>query len=246
MHEEYYKKNNPLGNLVKNDLLFFSLGFLIKEYTHYVNNSKSYCKKNFSKEINEKINTLKNKKIDIYSIILKPNGFDFKTYKNFLFNCISFYNFNLLELEEISIFLKERRKMEILFLSDTIEYNNGFKLIKDNGIDHKILMLQESYNLKEIYGYFNSSINSALYKLDTLSDNQRRFLKNKIYSNIFKSGNEKIFFEKNLPGNYRKSSLLKFIEENFELDCIWEDVPVNEFIKRFFKKLEQLEKIHTA
>lgn len=83
-----------------------------------------------------------------------------------------------------------------------------------------------------------------MYKLDTLPDSQRKKMKNKIYTNIFKSEKEKIFFKKNLPRNYRKSDLLEFIEKNYELDCDWVDVPIDIFLKSFFSKLKSLKRLN--
>ena len=242
LHEEFYKENKFLQILFEKSLIFYTIGSTVLESIRYLEFYQNFYKKELSLENNDNLSILKDKKTDFFNIVLKPKGFSFKKYEVFLLDKIMSYNLNFSDLEGLSFFLKNRRKMEILFLNNVVEYNTEFRLLRDNAIDCKFEILQENYNLKEIYGYFNSSVNSALYKLDTLADSQRKFLKNKIYSNIFKSENEKKIFEKNLPKNYRKSNLLKFIEENYELDCIWEDVPVNEFIGVFFKKLENLGK----
>ncbi|PTV47364.1 hypothetical protein DBL01_16565 [Acinetobacter pittii] len=177
-------------------------------------------------------------------MIFKPKGYSQKQYESFLLNKINSYELNLEMLENLSNFLKNIRRMEVLFIIDVVEYNTDFKLLKDNGVDYRLDILQESYSLEEICGYLNATVNSTLYKLDTLPDSQRKKIKNKIYTNIFKSEKEKIFFKKNLPRNYRKSDLLEFIEKNYELDCDWVDVSVDNFIKLFFLKLKNLGRIN--
>ncbi|MDM1329217.1 hypothetical protein [Acinetobacter indicus] len=238
LHEEFYSDNKVLQSLRKKRLLFYTLGTPTKDYIDFINFSQSFYKNEISVETCNILNEIKGKNLDFFNIILRLQYFNFKSYKALLFKSILEYKFSLNELEDLSVFLKDRRRSEVLFLSDTVEYNTNFKILKDNAIDYKIELLKDTYNLKEIYGYFNSSVNASLYKLDTLNDIQRKYLKNNIYTNIFKSGTEKRVFKKDLPRNYRKSSLLKFIEENYELECVWEDMPVNDFIKKFFNKLQ--------
>lgn len=244
LHGEYYENNKYLKSLSRKSLLFYTLGLPALESMSYISFYQSFYKNDLSLETKEILSEFKGKKTDFFNIIFKPKGHNLKQYENFLLKQINSYKLDLTTLDNLSFFLKNRRKMEILFLSDVVEYNTEFKLLRDNGTDFKFEALQGSYNLKEIYGYYNLSVNSALYKLDTLPDNQRKFLKNKIYTNIFKSEKEKVFFKKDLPRNYQKSSFLRFIEEYFELGCVWEDVPVDEFIKIFFSKLKELDKIN--
>lgn len=244
LHGEFYDDNQYLVSLSEKSLVFYTLGISALEYISSINFYQSYYKNELSLETKEILSEFKGKKTDFFNIIFKPKGHNLKQYENFILKQINSYKLDLTALDNLSIFLKNRRKMEVLFLSSVVEYNTEFKLIRDNGTDFKFEVLQNSYNLKEIYGYFNLSVNSALYKLDTLPDKQRKYLKNKIYTNIFKSEKEKVFFKKNLPRNYQKSSFLRFIEEYFELGCVWEDVPVDEFIKIFFSKLKELDKIN--
>ncbi|WP_335957988.1 hypothetical protein [Acinetobacter bereziniae] len=240
LHGEFYDNNKYLVSLSKKSLLFYTLGISSLENISSINFYQSYYKNELSLETKEILSEFKGKKTDFFNIIFKPKGYNLKQYENFLLKQINSYKLDLKTLDDLSVFLKNRRKMEILFLSSVVEYNTEFKLLRDNGTDSKFEVLKDLYNLKEIYGYYNLSVNSALYKLDTLPDNQRKFLKNKIYTNIFKSGKERVFFKKDLPRNYQKSSFLKFIEEYYELDCVWEEVSVNKFIEIFFHKLENL------
>ncbi len=101
-------------------------------------------------------------------------------------------------------------------------------------------------NLKNIYGYLNHSVNSALFVLDSMDDCKRFLLKNRIFSNIFKSNKEYNVYEKSLPRNYRKSNFIKFLEEYYELDCTWEEVPVHVFIKQLIRNLDSLGKLNQS
>ncbi|MDO7535297.1 hypothetical protein Q5113_06935 [Acinetobacter pittii] len=244
LHKEFYKNNKYLKKLSKKSLLFYTLGLSSLDSIRYINFYQSFYKNDLSSEIKEMLSELKDKRTDFFNIIFKPKGYSQKQYESFLLNKINSYELNLEMLENLSNFLKNIRRMEVLFIVDVVEYNTDFKLLKDNGVDFKLDILQESYSLKEIYGYLNSTVNFTLYKLDTLPDSQRKKIKNKIYTNIFKSEKEKIFFKKNLPRNYRKSDLLEFIEKNYELDCDWVDVPIDVFLKSFFSKLENLGRIN--
>ena len=165
---------------------------------------------------------------------------NFKEYEKFLSECIEKYRLSLSEWAVLSFFLKKIRKNEILFLEKVIKYNLEFKLLWDNGVDYKIEFLKDFYSLRNIYGYFYASVNAALYKLDYLPDQERKFLKNRIYSNIFKSENDRIFFEKDLPLNYSKSKFVEFLEEKYGLECVWENVSVNEFIEKLYIKFSEL------
>lgn len=245
LHEEYYQENEILKKIFKKSLLFYTLGSKTKESIDFINFYKKFYNKKISLETTKILNEIEDKKTDLFNIIFKPKNLSFNNYKAYLFECIKKHSFSFSDLENISFFLQHRRKMEILFLSSVIKYNTDFKLSIDNSVEFKLDSLKESYSLKEIYGYFNSSVNATLYKMDSFNDNQRKTLKNKIYNNIFKSENKINVFEKKLPRNYRKSSILKFIEEHYELDCVWEDTPVNEFIGIFFNKLKLLGKIAT-
>lgn len=243
LHEEFYKKNSILKKLVQKDLIFFNANFFIVDYLVDLHNKGVIEDDYFFKDYNILNETIKNSNLKTYSILLKPYRTSFLKYKQIISSRIINYKLSVSDIEELAGFLEQKRNQEILFLIDVVEYNNEIKLLTDNGILWKINEITNKENLKKIYGYLNHSVNSTLFQLDLIDDNKRFLLKNRIFSNIFKSKKEYNIYEKSLPKNYRKSNFIKFLEENYELDCTWEEVPVDIFIKNFIKKLNSIGKL---
>lgn len=238
LHGEFYLENEILKKLYDKSLFFYNFDSSMRQKINTMKLFSGLYEGKLFSPLTEAINDIE--ETEFFNIILKPKNISFKVYDEYLLEKIEQYKLDIHEWMILSCFLKNIRKMEILFLNKVVNYNFNFNLLWDNGVDCKFEFLKESFGLKKIYGYFNSAVDSTLYKLDTLSDKKRKILKNRIYSNIFKSENEKMFFEKNLPGNYIKSKFLNFLEEKYELDCVWEDVPVNEFIRKLFEKFSEL------
>lgn len=244
LHEEFYKKNNILISLVQKNLLFFSANFFINNYLKYLHEKGVIIDGYFFKKDYFLSQVVRMGNIKTFNILLKPYRTSFLKYKEILINRIDEYKFSVSDIEELKEFLEQKRNLEIIFLSEVIEYNNEIKLLFDNGVLSKINEMMYKGNLKNIYGYLNHSVNSALFVLDSMDDCKRFLLKNRIFSNIFKSNKEHNVYEKSLPKNYRKSNFIRFLEEYYELDCTWEEVPVDVFIKQLIRKLDSLGKLN--
>lgn len=80
-------------------------------------------------------------------------------------------------------------------------------------------------------------MSKTYYKLDFLPGFERKILKNIIYTHYFSGRKVVDFSERKMPGNYRKSKVVSFLEEKFDIDSQWEDVPVSDFIKVLFDKI---------
>ena len=176
--------------------------------------------------------------LDLFNVIFKPSQCSFYYYKELILEKIYNYDVGFDDWVKIVDFFKFLRKNEILFLASVVKYNNDFCLKENNAINHRINFLQENYNLEKIYGFFDSSVNQSLFVLDRFSDRKRFLLKNVIYNKLLISNKNKPFYEKTLPQNYIKSNFIKFFEEQYELESIWERLCVNEFVEILFEKMK--------
>lgn len=243
LHSEHYMKNKIIDELCNKKILFYSPGAVLEDEISSIIYKFKDLKSHVSTKTVDMLEDIKKYRLKFYHIIYRSERLSFGKIETLILDYINNYRFSVDELAYIADFLKSKRKNELLFLNSTIEFNNFLKLKINNAVDAKFDQLILKYNLREIYGMLNSAVNSTYYKLDFYSDENRRKMKNIFYKNIVLSNKEKKVFEKKMPGNYIESKLIKFIEVKYELDDIWENIPVNEFIKIFFKKLDDLGKI---
>ncbi|MHC5225955.1 hypothetical protein [Ignatzschineria sp. LJL83] len=172
-----------------------------------------------------------------YDLIWKPNDYTFKEFSDLLLIKIKNYQVKFTDLEQISIYLKQKRYSEVLFLTEVVEYNHKIKIKKTNAFEEKAKELCEHYNIQMIYGYFLAAMNLSLITLDHYPDIKRKKIMNSVYSNCLMSNKITHFYERNMPSNYNYSRNISFIEDQCGLGNIWLKTPVNEFISILIKKI---------
>ncbi|NNG81327.1 hypothetical protein [Acinetobacter sp. ANC 5378] len=176
--------------------------------------------------------------MEIHPIVWVPKIIKVKDFCKLIINKIESYKLNLNDLSMISSFLLNHRLYEVLRLQKTIKYNTGFSFKLNNAVELQIEELCQNYNLKSIYGYLSDSVNVALYQLDYFDDEKRKFLKNVVYKNCIISNKRKVWTKASyLPKNYSKSHVILFLERFLDIDQLWEDSTVEEFIQMIFDKM---------
>lgn len=170
-------------------------------------------------------------------LIWRPSDYSFEEFSKLLLLKIEDYQIKFTDLEQISIYLKQKRDSEVLFISQTIEYNHKVKVNKNLAFEAKSKELCEHYNIKMIYGYFLAAMNLSLITLDHYPDIKRRRIMNSVYSNCLISNKIAHFYERNMPSNYNYSKNISFIEAKYNLGDIWLATPVNKFISLLIKNI---------
>ncbi len=172
-------------------------------------------------------------------LIWRPSDYTFEEFSKLLLLKIEGYQIKFTDLEQISIYLKQKRDSEVLFISQNIEYNHKVKVNKNLAFEAKSKELCEHYNIKMIYGYFLAAMNLSLIALDHYPDIKRRKIMNSVYSNCLISNKIAHFYERNMPSNYNYSKNISFIEAKYNLEDIWLATPVNKFISVLIKKISR-------
>lgn len=170
-------------------------------------------------------------------LIWRPSDYSFEEFSKLLLLKIEDYQIKFTDLEQISIYLKQKRDSEVLFITQTIEYNHKVKVNKNLAFEAKSKELCEHYNIKMIYGYFLAAMNLSLITLDHYPDIKRRRIMNSVYSNCLISNKIAHFYERNMPSNYNYSKNISFIEAKYNLGDIWLATPVNKFISLLIKNI---------
>ncbi|MBS7825013.1 hypothetical protein J7547_07255 [Wohlfahrtiimonas chitiniclastica] len=172
-----------------------------------------------------------------YDLIWKPSDYTFEEFADLLLIKIENYQVQFTDLEQIMLYLKQKRHSEVLFLAQTVEYNHKVKIKKSNAFESKSKELCEHHNIQMIYGYFMAAINLSLIALDHYPDIKRKKIKNSLYSNCLIGNKVTNFYEKNMPSNYNYSKNIAFIEERYNLGNIWLETSVNYFIDLLINKI---------
>lgn len=241
LNQEFYEENFILEKLYNHGLFFYCKSLSLSDYVSKVRQELSIgfsSITNRSEVTNKILKDFGKMNLDLFNVIFKPSQCSFYYYKELILEKIYNYDVGFDDWVKIVDFFKFLRKNEILFLASVVKYNNDFCLKENNAINHRINFLQENYNLEKIYGFFDSSVNQSLFVLDRFSDRKRFLLKNVIYNKLLISNKNKPFYEKTLPQNYIKSNFIKFFEEQYELESIWERLCVNEFVEILFEKMK--------
>lgn len=174
-----------------------------------------------------------------HDLIWRPSDYTFEEFSELLLLKIEDYQIKFTDLEQISIYLKQKRDSEVLFLSQVIEYNHKIKVKKNLALEAKSKELCERYNIKMIYGYFLTAMNLSLIALDHYPDIKRKKIINSFYSNYLISNKIANFYERDMPSNYIYSKNISFIETKYNLGNIWLETPVNKFISVLAKKISR-------
>ena len=240
------KNNNVIQSLIEKGLLshpvdeeinkrLVDLYFLCNRFKSEINNQQTL--KICDEVIQGSVIHTQNYILWKPSLIWKPSECSFQEFSDLLLIKIDKHQVVLKDLEQINIYLKQKRYSEVLFLAEVIEYNHQMKMKKSNAFISKSKELSEHYNIKMIYGYFMASIDLSFITLDHLPEMKRYKLKNSLYSNYFIGNKVKKFYEKNMPSNYNYSKNIAFIEDRYKLGNIWLETPVNDFIGLLINKV---------
>jgi hypothetical protein len=138
----------------------------------------------------------------------------------------------------ISSYLLQKRLDEIKFLASTIEYKYNFKLKKNNATQSAFHELIKKFNIKTINGHLFSAMNKTLYKMDFYPESKQRLIKNSVYTNYVLNSSLNTINEYDMPRNYRYSKIIHFLESKYKLGMIWTEIPLNDFIKLLFEKID--------
>ena len=172
-----------------------------------------------------------------YDLIWKPNDYTFEEFADLLLIKIENYQVKFTDLEQITLYLKQKRHREVLFLAQTVEYNHKVKIKKSYAFEAKSKELCEHHSIQMIYGYFMAAMNLSLITLDHYPDIKRNKIKNSIYSNCLIGNKITNSYEKNMPSNYNYSKNIAFIENRYNLGNIWLETSVNDFIGLLINKI---------
>lgn len=208
--------------------------FLCDKYKHHTADSNTV---RICQNLNYPIVSTTNYALWKYDLIWKPNDYTFKEFADLLLIKIKNYQVKFTDFEQISIYLKQKRYSEVLFLAQTIEYNHKVKIKKSHAFEAKSKELCEHHNIQMIYGYFMAALNLSLIVLDHYPDIKRKKIKSSLYSNCLIGNKITNFYEKNMPSNYNHSKNITFIEGRYNLGNIWLETPVNDFIGLLINKI---------
>ena len=244
LHSEPYN-NIVIKSLIQKEVLshtsdetinqrLLDFHFLCDQYKNRVSDSNtvSICQK-----LTGSIISTPNYALWKNDLIWRPSDYTFEEFSTLLFLKIEDYQIKFTDLEQISIYLKQKRDSEVLFISKNIEYNHKVKVNKNLAFEAKSKELCEHYNIKMIYGYFLAAMNLSLITLDHYPDIKRRRIMNSVYSNCLISNKIAHFYERNMPSNYHYSKNISFIEAKYNLGDIWLATPVNKFISLLIKNI---------
>lgn len=240
------KNNNVIQSLIEKGLLshpvdeeinkrLVDLYFLCNHYKSEIQNQQTL--KICDEVIKKSVIPTQNYILWKSNLIWRPSECSFQEFSDLLLIKIDKHRVVLKDLEQINIYLKQKRYSEVLFLSEVMEYNHQMKMKKSNAFISKSKELSEHYNIKMIYGYFMASMDLSLITLDHLPEMKRYKLKNSLYSNYFTGNKVKSFYEKNMPSNYAYSSNILFLENKYQLGNIWLEISVNDFIGLLINKV---------
>lgn len=242
LYWENFKKNSFLNGLIDKKIIYHSFPYddsdendnpTELEYLHSI-----FGKQLISEVLKDIYGMSDYAEKELQSIIWVPKKIKVKDFSKLIINKIENYKLNLVDLEDLALFLLKHREYEVLRLNKIIKYNTGFYLQLNNAVEFKIKELCDQFNLKLIYRYLSDSVNAALFTLDYLDDRKRILLKNCIYRSCVISKKRKISENKcYLPKNYRKSHIILFLEHFLDIDQLWEDSTVEEFTQMIFDKM---------
>lgn len=201
--------------------------FLCDQHKHHTSNSNTarICQK-----LTDPIISTPNYALWKYDLIWRPSDYTFEEFADLLLIKIENYQVKFTDLEQISLYLKQKRHSEVLFLAQTVEYIHKVKIKKSNAFEAKSKELCEHHNIQMIYGYFMAAMNLSLIALDHYPDIKRKKIKNSLYSNCLIGNKVTNFYKKNMPSHYNYSKNIAFLEDRYNLGNIWLEIPVNDFI----------------
>lgn len=239
------QNNIVIQSLVKKELLSHTTNetinqrlldfyFLCNQYKNHTSNLNTVriCQK-----LIDPIISTPNYALWKYDLIWKPNDYTFEEFADLLLIKIENYQVKFTDLEQITLYLKQKRHREVLFLAQTVEYNHKVKIKKSNAFEAKSKELCEHHSIQMIYGYFMAAMNLSLITLDHYPDIKRNKIKNSIYSNCLIGNKITNSYEKNMPSNYNYSKNIAFIENRYNLGNIWLETSVNDFIGLLINKI---------
>lgn len=208
--------------------------FLCDQYKHRTSDSNTIriCQK-----LTDPIISTPNYALWKYDLIWKPSDCSFEEFADLLLIKIEKYQVKFTDLEQITLYLKQKRHSEVLFLAQTVEYNHKIKIKKSNAFESKSKELCEHHNIQMIYGYFMAAMNLSLIALDHYPDIKRKKIKNALYSNCLIGNKVTNFYERNMPSNYNYSKNIAFIEDKYNLGNMWLETPINDFIGLLINKI---------
>lgn len=208
--------------------------FLCDQYKHRTSNSNTI---HICQKLTAPIISTPSYALWKYDLIWRPSDYTFEKFTDLLLIKIENYQVKFTDLEQITLYLKQKRHSEVLFLAQTVEYNHKVKIKKSNAFEAKSKELCEHHNIQMIYGYFMAAMNLSLIVLDHYPDIKRKKIKSSLYSNCLIGNKVTNFYERNMPSNYNYSKNIAFIENRYNLGNIWLETPVNDFIDLLINKI---------